>query len=250
MNVPIIAYRANMGVQTTAPWINTYSTSFDGVDDYIELGKISHLQNATEYSISSWFKSPLNNLYQVIYSWDDGADGYLQLLLVSDGTLFVYNYRTSTVYAGSVAGIVSANTWCNALVIFEGSGATNADRLKLYVNGNPISLTFTGTVPTQTGTMLVRTMWLGGSVGFNFWGLEGNIDEVGFFDSVISISDVWDGSGKPTDLSLLATPPLHWYRMGDGVTAFPTIPDVGSSASNDGTAYNENEATMIVPDVP
>ena len=36
--------------------------------------------------------------------------------------------------------------------------------------------------------------------------------------------------------------------MGDGITAFPTIPDV--IGTNDGTAYNENESTMVVPDVP
>ena len=191
------------------------SFAFDGVDDYIELGSISHLQNATEYSISSWFKSPLNNLYQVIWGWFDGADGYLQLLLISDGSFVVYNYRTSTAYGLSATGLVSADTWYNALVVFDGGGATNADRLKLYINGNPITLTYTGTIPTQTGTMLINTMWLGASNSPNFWGLEGNIDEVSIFDSAISIGDVWDGSGEPIDVSAvsgLATT-IKWAKM-------------------------------------
>ena len=54
------------------------------------------------------------------------------------------------------------------------------------------------------------------------------------------------GIGQPTDLTNLS--PVAWYRMGDGITSFPTIPDV--IGTNDGTAYNENESTMVVPDVP
>jgi len=212
-------YRYNSGLVVGAgggaPFANTKSLLFDGIDDYIELGSLSHLQNATEYSISSWFKSPLNNQYQVIWGWADGADGYLQLLLVDDGSFVVYNYRISQAYGLSSTGVVSADTWYNATVIFDGGGATNADRLKLYINGSLITLTYTGTIPTQTGTMLNKTMWLGASNSFNFWGWEGNIDEVSIFDSAISIGDVWDGSGQPTDLSLLSTPPTNWYRMGD-----------------------------------
>ena len=211
-------YRYNsglvLGAGGGAPFANTKSLLFDGIDDYIELGSISHLQNATEYSISSWFKTPFNNLYQVIYSWDDGADGYLQLLLISDGSFIVYNNRTSTAYGLSATGLVSADTWYNALVVFDGSGATNADRLKLYINGNPISLTFTGTVPTQTGTMLIQTMWLGASTGFNFWGLEGNIDEVSIFDRVVTPSEIVTLSTAPTE-NLTSLNPIAWYRNGD-----------------------------------
>ena len=216
--------------------LSNYSFEFDGVDNYVELGSLSNLQNATEYSVSSWFKSPLNNLYQVIWGWFDGADGYLQLLLISDGSFVVYNYRTSTAYGLSATGLVSADTWYNALVVFDGSGATNADRLKLYINGNPITLTYTGTIPTQTGTMLINTMWLGASNSPNFWGLEGNIDEVSIFNSAISIGDVWDGSGEPTDISAVSGL-ANYYKMGEDATfggGVWTVPD--SVGSNDGTS--------------
>ena len=200
--------------------VSNYSFDFDGVDDYVAFGSLSNLQNATEYSISSWFKTPLNNQYQVIYSWFDGADGYLQLLLINDGSFVVYNYRTSTAYGLSATGLVSANTWYNALVVFDGSGATNADRLKLYINGNLITLTYTGTIPTQTGTMLQNGFHLGAYVttsGALTWTLEGNIDEVSIFDSAISIGDVWDGSGEPIDVSAVSGLTQN-YRMGEEAT--------------------------------
>jgi len=192
--------------------VSNYSMAFDGVDDSIELGTISHLQNTTEYSISSWFKTPLTVLNQAIYAWFDGADGYLQLLLVSDGSFIVYNYRTSTAYGLTATGIVSADTWYNALVVFDGSGATNSDRLKLYINGVLITLTFTGTIPTQTGTMLIQGMQIGSQQGALLF--EGNIDEVSIFDSAISIGDVWDGSGQPIDVSAVSGL-ANYYKLGE-----------------------------------
>ena len=197
-----------------SPFVNTKSLLFNGIDDYIELGSISHLQNATEYSISSWFKTPLTAL-QGIWTWFDGADGWLELNCSSDGSMAanVTRFGIAT-YGIASAGTLSANTWHNATVIFNGGGATNADRLKLYLNGSLITLTFTGTIPTQTGTMLTSGLHIGERYnGVNYF--NGNIDEVSIFDSAISIGDVWDGSGQPTDLSLLATPPTNWYRMGD-----------------------------------
>ena len=53
-------------------------------------------------------------------------------------------------------------------------------------------------------------------------------------------------SGSTHDLSLLSSPPDHWYRMGDGDT-FPTLQD--SIGSLDLTMTNMTSAD-IVSDVP
>ncbi len=200
--------------------VSNYSLDFDGSSQYVNVGSISSLQNATEYSISSWFKTPLNNLYQVIYSWFDGADGYLQLLLVNDGSFVVYNYRTSNAYGISATGVVSADVWYNATVVFDGSGAANADRLKLYINDTLITLTYTGTIPTQTGTMLSSTMWLGASNSPNFWGLEGKLTELSIFDYSLSASQVTQlyGTGSAIGNPMAITngrKPVAYYPLGN-----------------------------------
>ena len=69
MNGPIIAYRGNMGVQTTPPFTNTYSLSFDGVDDYVDTG-IPNL-SGTDFCISYWFKTTATD------SGSGGNDGTL-----------------------------------------------------------------------------------------------------------------------------------------------------------------------------
>ena len=258
---PDLWYKMGEEAKFTSNWLvdnsaltnySKRSFEFDGVDDYVNCGSLSNLQNATEYSISSWFKTPLNNQYQVIYSWFDGADGYLQLLLVDDGSFIVYNYRTAQAYGLSATGLVSANTWYNGLVVFDGSGATDADRLKLYLNGSLINLTFTGTIPTQTGTMLQNRFHLGAYVtvtGTFTWTLEGNIDEVSIFNSAISIGDVWDGSGQPIDVSAVSGI-VNNYRMGEdasfGGTNW-TVPD--NVGSNNGTS-NAMMVDALVGEAP
>jgi hypothetical protein len=76
--------------------------------------------------------------------------------------------------------------------------------------------------------------------------MDGNIDELTIFNSVKAIGDIWDGSGKPTDLTG-ESGLVSWWRMGDmtysggtpttGTTIPWVIPD--SSANNNiGLAQN------------
>jgi hypothetical protein len=66
---------------------------------------------------------------------------------------------------------------------------------------------------------------------------------VAVWNSEINISDVWNGSGVPFDIS--STNPLSYWRCGDGDTA-PTLTDNGS-ASNDGTMTNFTTFSTDVP---
>ena len=50
-----------LSVETSEPnpFTNTLSTSFDGVDDYVEIGSPASIQNLTsEITISAWIKAP------------------------------------------------------------------------------------------------------------------------------------------------------------------------------------------------
>ena len=64
-------------------------------------------------------------------------------------------------------------------------------------------------------------------------------------DESSNIADIYN-SGTPSDLSLLTSSPVHFWRMGDGDT-FPTLRDVIGSA--DFTMSNMTVAD-IVNDVP
>ena len=85
MNVPIIAYRANMGVQTTAPFVNTYSTSFDGVDDYINIGNGINFEYTDAFTYSFWVNPDAVSGVKYLFSKYDSGRGVLMYFNSSGG---------------------------------------------------------------------------------------------------------------------------------------------------------------------
>jgi len=242
-------YRYNSGLVVGAgggaPFLNTYSLDFDGQDAYVDCGVISTLQSASEFTMSCWLNSSNITIRQGVLKWYFSAAYWLELSITPTSELQMVIANGALATRGvSASSIVLSDTWYNVVIIYNGSGATNADRLKIYLNGTDLSLTFTGTIPTNTSTLNGSTFRIGQRFVASDYFL-GNIDEVSIFDYAISIGEVWDGSGIPSDLANLN--PISWWRMGDGDT-YPTITDNGSGGNN-GTMTNMT-AGSIVSDVP
>jgi hypothetical protein len=219
MSSIIIPFRANLLESGTPPFANTKSLLFDGVDDYVEIGTQS-LGITGAISLSAWVKIPISGGWGAPYVeeivGEDGTSGINWNLTFRPPPFF--NYFAFTVYHtnGTSTTLTSSGVtpnddqWHHLLATSDGT--TNANGVKLYFDGIlnvQATAASTGTKSTPT---VITTI---GSTSNNSWFFEGNIDEVSIWDSAISIGDVWDGSGVPTDLSLLAIPPTNWYRNGD-----------------------------------
>ena len=243
----IIPFRANLlqSLGCTSTLINDFSILFDGIDDYVDLGSISALQSTSNFTISFWYKRDVSPLLQanVMGFWVSGTN----VIQFYQGSTIV-RFRVDGGYVNNTTSIVQPN-WNHFTLVYDGSLTGNVNRAKIYFNGVDETVNEAGTVPavTNVGGADFELGTLGGIVTSHS---NANLDEVAFFDYSLTPAEAAGlyGCGKATDLSLLATPPTNWWRMGDGITAFPTIPDV--IGTNDGTAFNENEATMVVPDVP
>ena len=239
------------------PFQNTYSMKFDGVDDYVDCGDSDDFSfgNGTTdspFSISTWVNFSSigggGSNFKGIIGKDNGAQREWALLDNNSGRvrIFLKTQGGSPQQSIESTSVLSINTWYHIVATYNGVGGNNAaDGLTLYLNGieeTPTNI-IKNTYVAMSNTIAPLTI---GKYSLNEF--PGNIDEVSLFDSELTASNVTSiyNGGKPTDLTPLN--PIAWYRMGDGVTAFPTIPDV--IGTNDGTAYNENEATMVVPDVP
>lgn len=102
-------------------------------------------------------------------------------------------------YLGNVYGIVSTGSSTfgsvadphndsethDICLVFDGSGAANADRLKMYIEGSPQSLTFTGTIPAST--TLTGTLDMGIGSGYQS---EGSFELVEIYDSALTAEEV------------------------------------------------------------
>jgi len=235
-------YRYNSGLVVGAgggaPFVNTYSLDFDGMDDFVSTGITTTGTN--DVTISCWIKTTET----FIYTGSRCAFGGIDLTFGANYTLGRLGSGFSTpndtvVRIFNTLGTTKLNdgNWHHIAYTYD----YTTKEVKAYVNG---SLELTVTVAFFR-SKAITIGWNGQALHF-----QGNVDECALWYSVLNASEITDiySGGTPDDLNLLATPPISWWRMGDGVTAFPTIPDV--IGTNDGTAYNENEATMVVPDVP
>ena len=217
-------------------YANLLSASFDGTDDYLQLGNgILTALSGTTYSISMWYKLDQEGSFMVPIAAGSASD-------LSNLVEFYFRSRGSgTVslefYAGGATRLIetspfqSINQWVNGVVTVDTSGTS-----RLYVNGTETHTSVN--VPQVTPTNPVIGCLNGVS---NF--LDGKIDEVAIFDSQLSASDVTSiyNSGVPGDLSSLS--PVGWWRMGDGTG--DTDSGSGAPASGDtiGTVVNQGSAS-------
>jgi len=192
--------------------VSNYSMAFDGVDDQIQFTKTGI---DTAISVSCWIKTTHVNVgTKTIVCEDDGsgADRNWNISIVPAQKLSFDIWHTDltpTQCLDPLASRVQDGAWHHILGTWDGT--TNADSMKLYVDGGLVD----SNTPVTTGVTLDSTFGLSigalqNNINYNF---NGNIDEVAVWDNGIDISSVWDGSGTPTDLSSLN--PLRYIKLGE-----------------------------------
>ena len=114
---------------------------FDGVDDQVNHGDIVGIDGAAAFTMMAWVNiDTLENLGFLM-----AKDGACRLTMTT-GPGTTMTAATTSVITGDIAGAAVAGVWDHWAYVFDGAGAANADRLKLYKNGVNQTLTFTGTV--------------------------------------------------------------------------------------------------------
>ena len=220
-----------VGPRRSTIFSNTKSIALDGVDDFVDCGSISALNSASMVSISIWAKKSSTSGVNIgVGSLVSSTNG-IWLNWFTDNTLY-FTIRNGAIMTTSYA--LSGDTdWHNIVGVYNGVNA------KIYVDGN---LAVIGTnIPSSLSSTAGNNFEIGALDGGFF--TSGNIDEVAIWNSEINISDVWDGSGVPFDIS--SSNPLSWWRCGDGDTS-PTLTDNGSGG-NDGTMTNFTTFSTDVP---
>lgn len=227
------------------PFTNTYSMSFDGVDEYFDVGNPASLQITGALTISAWVKTA-DNGDAIIVSKDDQTNRCFSFSanLPGGGS----NYTSLYLFNGGAAtGVVSntlltAGTWNHVMGVFNPS-----TYMRIYVNGvlnKENTTSIPASIDNDPANFLIGK---GLTAGYHFYG---NIDEIAIWnsDQSANITTIYN-SGTPADLSSLS--PVSWWRMGDSGTwngSTWTLTDNGSGG-NDATSVNMEEADRVT-DVP
>ena len=216
------------GTGSTPAFTNTLSTTFDGVDDFVDIGQsLNFLGNK---SVGMWLKFTDSGGYRV--ALNVGSDAYG--MYSSAGKIAFYHKNVSTWKSIIATTTTNDGQWHHYLGVNDGTN------LKLFIDGvldNSNTNGSNGTTANANGRIGAR--WNNLDI------FSGLIDEVAIFDTDQSANALAIGGTIPTDLSTYN--PISWWRMGDGST-YPTINDLGSGG-NDGTMNNMTSANFVT-DVP
>ena len=217
------------------PFANQYSVSFDGSDDYMDIPDSTALET-TAFTWSAWFYCTAIDRFHMLVDTSTNYSFFLgySIFVRNNNQIRFASYHANDILDSTTT--VSANTWYHVAATHE-SGSD-----KLYVNG---SLEASGSASTFSVSDAAN-LRIGSSSIFGMYH-QGLIDEVAFFNSALSASNITSiyNSGVPNDLTSLS--PVGWWRMGenDGGTG-TTITDQGSGG-NDGTLTNGPTFSTDVP---
>jgi hypothetical protein len=197
-------------LSTISKFTNTYSLDFDGMDDYIDCGNSAALK-PNIITVSCWVKGSTQTAYTRIISQDGptgGADAYgFYVTPALNKVVFAIKTDVTGTVTSATSGVVLDNSWHHLVGTYDGS------EVILYVDGVAVGSPSAGTSILSYGSGTLTIGCFSEPTALPSYLFNGNIDEVSIFNSVIPIGDLWDGSGKPTDLTSLS--PVAWYRMGD-----------------------------------
>ena len=209
-----------------ASFPNTYSLNFDGVDDKVIVGKHNYLDGSGTMTISAWINPQDAGSYNIVLQrcnsvgcnvWSQADFSiYYNTDIGGGDSRIEFNIGQGTRYARKTgASFLSIDTWYHVFACMDTALGTT-EWLKLYINGNPEA------VANNPNSNVITAGTEDVIIGKGQYGCDAIIDEVAIWDTDqrANIAEIWDGTGKPTDLSAITTPPNTWYRMGDSGTYF------------------------------
>lgn len=172
------------------------SSIYSYLDTVRTSGTLSSLNNASAFTKSYWVKIDNHSDYQSFaYQTIDSTHS----IAAQEGTsanlgrLYFYISNGSTAY-GYADNLFTYNTWFHIQEVYNGGGSANADKLKVYINGQAITLSFgANPIPSTTADLSSTTYRASNGMG----GLS--IDEMKIYNYARTPAQVaWDyNRGEP-----------------------------------------------------
>jgi len=260
-------------VVSNPPFANTKSVNFNNNDNLIAsnpsnldsvLGRTSNGSGSSDaWTVAFWFRpGTASNASQTILYFgaqDVANNGQIQVKYNGNLDRLELRYGSNNNRLNFVTSnnTLTTGQWHHIIVSYDGgtTGAASGSvssyygRFAIYIDGVLQSTINSNSNFGYTGSIAGQNFKIGR--WNNGQNLRNNcgVDELAIWDSdqTSNVSDIYN-AGVPHDLSLLASQPSHWWRMGDGDT-FPTLLDSGSVGNTDLTMTNMTVAD-IVSNVP
>lgn len=230
-------------------------------------GLESALSNVTEFTFSAWYNwADLTSASKTVFLLKNGSNYRLNINMYTVGDFLRFAINQDGGFAYSQIGSydnqptpdLQNNEWFHMCGVLDGAGATNDDKIKLYLNGQDIGpLTFTGgsgVAATSLGALPASNnlLQIGGRINSSFPTYDGMFTNIQMWDKALTSSEVTTlyNSGKVLEGTQPQASNLQfWYKL-DGVQDFYdgsnwTIKDYGLSSTNITTSSGMDSSSLV-----
>ena len=156
--------------------------SFDGVNDYVDIGVLAEMNNATKMTISYWCKKSASNKQMIIGSQQSSTNGFW-LQWSSDGNVY-WNPRNGN-RANRPYALTYTSDWICLTGTYDGS-LSASDRCDTYVNG-VLVLDGTSSPPDSFSSTAGNDFQIG---GFSTFISDGQIGAAHIYNRALSTNEV------------------------------------------------------------
>jgi len=189
----------------------------------INAGNVTELNATSIFTMESWVRFDNISSWNTILSKISNSTNRIVLQTGTNNNLYAIIANGSNSYGYSANNIITTGQWYHLAVVYDGTKSGNTERLKMYLDGVQLSLSFNGTIPTTTNT---------NSSDFKASAtlLDGQLDEVRIWSAALTNSSLSTWKNKVlgtchTDISSLV---LYWkFNEGSGSTA--TVSGLGDT---------------------
>jgi len=242
---------ANWEADSSGAWqipdaVSAYPQSFNFVDDKIEIQNIGNLfSGITNFSFSGWFNLTSFGSQQV-FNILEGNNSRFGINTFNNQLRF--NIYPGVAYIANLQNITSVNQWFHYAGVFNGAGASDTDRLKLYINGQPQTVIYYTTTPNSFPTLLsTADISIGGALS-PFNGMTGKSSNIQLWNTTLSEPEIETiyNNGVPLTTAIATDNLKAWYKL-DNTATFSTnwsIPDA-SGNGNTGTSSGMTEQNLV-----
>lgn len=166
---------------------------FDGSNDLINFGDINGVDGTATFTVNFWanidalkdwqsiFEKRLdaNNRIYCGFSGPTAGDNNDVLFLVGE---------SGSGHGYSTANVVGTGSWNMWTFVFNGGGAANADKIKVFKNGSELTLTYGGTIPAATDDNSADVI-VGKNNENTVW-FDGKLDELSVWSRNLSTAEI------------------------------------------------------------
>ena len=220
------------------PIRNTHSIQLDGVDDYIDFGNITSLNNLSAFSTSAWINySSLGTLKNILVAGGTSLSNRFYVQLLSSSQI---RYGSSSGFDDVTVSTISSGSWHHIVTVHNGTS------LDIYLDGvkqnsSPVTVVAPNANIGDDFTIGRYTI----SPGY-YW--NGKLDEVAIFNVELTgpqVAAIYNG-GTPNNILPLS--PVLWSRF-ESLTTNAGVVTTADSSGNGLTGTVENGAVLstVVP---